>query len=181
MTRVEIALLTPNGKYYPGAIIYYMDAGQIKTIMTDGQGKASVLVRGCVVTFFASVTPKFHHINRKIHLEFNNDKSVNVVLSLKNKCNFQIWFQQSGGDDDSEGDQYTDIVHYMYSTASGGNGEGFINGGEMVVPLCIYVDVTNPDEKLKFLATRAAGGNTINQLDVSHFDKGKQNLTKCHD
>ena len=55
-----------------------------------------------------------------------------MVLNLEPKCNFQIFFQNSGGDnpeinEDSEGFLF-DMVSYMYSTELGSTGSGMTVG-----------------------------------------------------
>ena len=158
---------TPEANHVGDAIITYVDSGEIKTLITDKDGKATGKVTGCEVAVQVSAD-LFQPMQRM--LDCCNNPLPTVVLELRPMCNFQVWFTAHEGDGFVYDDQYIDSLSYMYSTGSGGSGFGKVSVGEDTAPVCIHVNANEASETLKFRVV-GQGANSVNELVMSHFDK----------
>ena len=163
--------MKPDGNPLANALITYAEDGQIFYKRTDRKGKVSVEVSNCIFAVQVSAE-SYQPQQREIEACSSISSSETHVVEMKSMCNFQIWFQYTSGDGSISDEQYMDTTSYIYSTSSGQNGFGDRISGYDATPLCIHIDETAVKAGTESLVVSVIGkgGNTVNQLEMSHFD-----------
>ncbi len=153
----------PDGKCLPGVCVHVTDSSSSTEHTTNRNGLIAVTVKGCRAQLSVS-NQEYEADVQEVNLESCEDGKEKVVLSLTKKCNFYLHFIG----DDSDLDE---LLHYSYTSSSGATGFGTTIGGCGTAPTCIYVDLSDTsNENLKIRLSKASGGNTINELEVTGLD-----------